>query len=222
MRKMALSITVCLTLFGMLPMAVSAESAQTESTTSNMANTTSTTSAAAIIDTVNPVLPEDAVIEDVEGLRIELIQRTQDPVTQEVQFELVVYSQINSDRVQVTWQVSGVSERLTEEKKNLVVASGGKYVISMRLKPRQLGVTDVLARVEAYAADGVYLATAKKSFGSFASGEVFPATTEFRVIQLLISLRAIALVVAVIISAYWIGTYAYKRIQAWLHRDDLA
>jgi hypothetical protein len=48
-------------------------------------------------------------IEDVEGLRVELNQYTQDPHSKRVKFEMVLLPTVNSDRVRITWEISGTS-----------------------------------------------------------------------------------------------------------------
>lgn len=178
-------------------------------------------SAQSPIDGVSQTEESEPVIQDVEGLRLELVQRIQDPTTMQVRFDLIVYPQITSDRVQVSWEVVGVSEVLSPKVQVLNLVAGNQYAVSLTLKPRQLGLTDIVARVEAFAADGVYLSTARKSFGSYATGEVFPVTTEYRVAQVVNLARTLAFVGVVGIMLYWLARYAYKRIQQWLKRDSV-
>ncbi|MBL8015146.1 MAG: hypothetical protein JNK26_03080 [Candidatus Doudnabacteria bacterium] len=156
------------------------------------------------------------VIQDVDGLRLQLVQRTQDPTSGEVQFDLIVYPKITSDRVQLTWSVNGASELLSAEKQVLNLVAGNYQVISAVVKPRQLGVTDLLARVEGFTAGGVYLATAKKTFGSFATGEVFPLTGEYRFAQIVGGIRTLAIAFIVLILIYWIVSFARQKLRAWL------
>lgn len=178
-------------------------------------------SAQSPIDGVSQTEDSKPIIQDVEGLRLEIIQRTQDPTTMELQFELIVYPQITSDRVQVSWEVVGVSEVISPKTQVLNLKAGNQYVVSMVLRPRQFGLTDVVARVEAYAADGVYLSTARKSFGSYANGEVFPITTEYRIVQVVGIVRQVAFLTLLGIVAYWVGRFGYRKLQEWLKRDSV-
>lgn len=163
-----------------------------------------------------------AVIQDVEGLRLELVQRTQDPGSLEVQFDLFVYAQINSDRVQVTWQVGGSSELKSPETQTLNVQSGRTYTVSATVLPRQLGTTDISATVQAFSASGTYLATAKKTFGTYTSGEVYPVSGEYRLAQIANVLRWGSVLGMVVIAGIWLAGFVKARLNVWLHKDELA
>lgn len=178
-------------------------------------------SAQSPIDGVSQTEDSKPVIQDVEGLRLNLVQRTQDPITGQVQMDLIIYPQVSSDRVQLSWEVAGVSEALSPKVQVISLKAGNQYVVSFLLKPRQLGLTDVVVRVEAFAADGIYLSTARKSYGSYASGEVFPITNEYRLAQVINTARTLALIGIVLIGAFWLGKFAYTKIQIWLKRDSV-
>lgn len=156
------------------------------------------------------------VIKDLDGLRLEIVQRTQDPTTKEVQFDLVIYPKLTSERVQLTWTVTGTSELLTPEKVNLSIVEQNPLVVSAILKPRQLGVTEVLAKVEVFSAGGVFLATAKKTFGTFASGQVYPISNDFRLAEMVGAVRSTAIFLLVLIALYWVSMFVRNKVVAWL------
>jgi len=118
---------------------------------------------------------EQPVIQDVQGLRLQIAQHTQDPYTKEVRLDVVVYSQITSDRVQVVWSVNGVSKLLNPAGGvvTLSVQPNQYYVTSAVILPQGLGNTQIVARVQAFQADGTYISTASKNIGSLGSRDVF-------------------------------------------------
>src|SRR5688500_16466537 len=61
--------------------------------------------------TEEELIQEDAPaeIDDFSGLRAELNQYTQDASSKEVTFEMVLKSNVDSDRVRVTWELEGRS-----------------------------------------------------------------------------------------------------------------
>jgi len=163
---------------------------------------------------------QPAVIQDVEGLRLQIVQHTQDPVTKEVRLDVVVYSQITSDRVQVVWQVNGVSRLLTPDTNSLTVAPDKSYVVSATILPQGFGTTQVLARVQAFQVDGTYISTATKTIGSLATQEVVPITTQYRVAQIVLFIRTFALVVLVLIIAIILTVLGFVQFKKILDRND--
>jgi hypothetical protein len=163
---------------------------------------------------------QPAVIQDVEGLRLQIVQHTQDPQSKEVRLDVVVYSQITSDRVQVVWSVSGVSRLLTSDVMSLSVEPDKSYVVSAFIVPQGFGTTQVLARVQAFQADGTYISTATKTIGSLATQEVVPVTTQYRVAQIVLFIRTFALVVLLLILVVILAIAGFIRFKKILDRND--
>jgi hypothetical protein len=154
---------------------------------------------------------QPAVIQDVEGLRLQIVQHTQDPQSKEV---------ITSDRVQVVWSVSGVSRLLTSDVMSLSVEPDKSYVVSAFIVPQGFGTTQVLARVQAFQADGTYISTATKTIGSLATQEVVPVTTQYRVAQIVLFIRTFALVVLLLILVVILAIAGFIRFNKILDRND--
>ncbi|MCA9378790.1 hypothetical protein KC640_00015 [Candidatus Dojkabacteria bacterium] len=153
------------------------------------------------------------VITDVEALRLQLVQYTQNPENKDVKFDLVISPTFSSDRVQVTWQAIGVSEIISDTVQQISLLAGEDKTVSFVIRPRGLGATDVRARVEAFAADGTYSATASKTIGTFENAEVFPITNEYRIAQLLVLVKNVSLIAVVIIGSYLLIRFVYKKLR---------
>lgn len=165
------------------------------------------------LDAVN----DQVVIKDVEGLRLNLVQQTQDPGTKEVKFDLVIYSQITSDRVKVSWTVTGSSELITDKSENLYITPGNTYTASATIKPRTYGATKLIVVVEAYEIEGTYISTASKELGTFTNGEIYPITDEYKAAQLTYYLKFIAIIIIGILVLAVVVLLLLKRFTKWYH-----
>lgn len=157
-------------------------------------------------------------ITDVEGLQLELVQNTQDPGSKEIQFDLVIKSEITSDRVQIIWEVNGKSEIVNTEQQvcTLSVAKGETYRVSLTIKPRAFGITDISAKVEAFQIDGTRVASASKTIGSYENGEVFPPTEGHDLAKTLYFARILGTVAVGVLGTVAVGYFAYRRFNRWL------
>ncbi len=163
----------------------------------------------------------DPVIKDVAGLRLQLVEHTQDPSSQQVKFELVIYSQIDSDRVQVTWTVKGSGKLNNESKQTIAKIESGKvYRAEALVQPQAQGTIELSAKVEAFAADGIRLSTASQTIGVYPSREIFPITANYRIAQIALVLRAISAVGIILILGFFLAKFAYKLFRKWLDRDE--
>lgn len=163
----------------------------------------------------------EPVIKDVEGLRLQLVQHTQDPVTQQVKFELVVYSQVESDRVQVTWTVSGSGKLVNDPKQTIPkIEKNQVYRVEGIVLPQVQGTIDLLVKVEAFAADGVRLSTARQTVGVFPTKEVYPITSQYRIAQIAIFIRTLSILGIVIIVGFFAIKFGYAKFREWLDHDD--
>jgi len=161
---------------------------------------------------------DQIVIKDVEGLRLNLVQQTQDPGTKEVRFDLVIYSQITSDRVQISWSVTGSSELITDKSESMYLTPGNTYTASATVKPRTFGATKLIVTVEAYEIEGTYISTASKEFGTFTNGEIYPITDEYKAAQLTYYLQFVAIIIIVILFLGVTIIFLLKRFTKWYHK----
>jgi hypothetical protein len=199
-------------------------------------------------------------IEDVEGLRIELNQSTQDPSSKRVKFEMTLHPTVNSDRVRITWEIGGKStvpeveemnayvitesssgqrskskisylKAVSEYGKTYVVygnnsefkvVSGNTYYIEVYVIPTGYGLSELVARAEAFRAEGNLVVSASKLYGSNANGEILPITDDYKkskninlVVQILKALGGTAIALGILF-------FAAKWFIKWLNRDDVA
>lgn len=160
-------------------------------------------------------------IKDVKGLRLQLVQHTQDPQNQHVKFELIAFSQITSDRVQITWNVTGSGRLVSDSKQTLSNIEVNKiYRLDADVLPQIQGTMEVSAKIEAFAADGTYLATARQIVGVYPSKEVYPLTTNYRIGQIVVFLRTADILGIVAIVGFLLLRIAYTQFRKWLTRAE--
>ncbi len=158
-------------------------------------------------------------IRDVEGLRLQLVSHTQNPETKEVKLEIIGVSSTSSDRVQVSWFVDGGLELLSSELVDLTVKAGEPFSATVLMRPRQFGLSNMVASVEIFSAGPRKSATARKQFFANAEGELLPLTTEYRLLQAAGVIRGVSILGIAVISGYWAFSLVRRLIQKWLRRD---
>ncbi len=163
------------------------------------------------------------VIQDVEGLRADFNQETQDPESKQVTFEMILKSGIDADRVKITWTLQGSSKFVndTDATKDITIQSGKTYSIPITILPTGYGVTELRGQAEAFKADGSYLVLVRKNFASNASQEVLPLTAEYNQAKTLSIVKTVV-IVAIIFVILAIGAFlGFKKFAKWLNRNDV-
>jgi len=163
---------------------------------------------------------EAAVVEDVEGLRAVFKEYTQDPDSKIVKYEMTLKSNIDSDRVKVTWTLRGVSSFLdkTQASKNITVVKDKTYSIIIELLPGSKGVTELVGKAEAFTVNGNFVATVRKNFAINSDLEILPLTDDYNSAKRFSTIRNLV-ITAVILIAIGAGLfYAFKKIRFWLSR----
>lgn len=164
-----------------------------------------------------------AVVEDVPGLRAEFVQGTQSPWSKEIKFEMKLKSGIDSDRVKITWTLTGPSNfpdtSLTS--RSAVIEAGKDYSIPIVVKPVNAGVNELIGKVEAYKADGIYVVTVRKNFATNSAGEVLPLTNEYKSAK---TMRLVIIIVGGAVGSIF-GIFAlffgFKKFVKWLNKEDV-
>lgn len=181
---------------------------------------------------------ESKQIINAKGLRIDLKENTQDPETKIVRLDMIIYSDIDSDRVKITWTLKG-NARFVNEKERIQAISIRKnnvYKISVNIIPTGVnnegfGVTEVLGDIEAFFVNTSVVASARKIIFSNINGEVIvlkerngesivEPPDEYLNAKNLINIRNIltAIIVIFVISAT--GFFGYKAFIKYLNTDD--
>lgn len=169
--------------------------------------------------------PEDLDTEvrilDVDGLRLSLSQKVQNPGNKNIVFELKIYSEITSDRVQIRWDVDGVSRVMSgEEYEQIAVSSGDVIERQLVVRPTQYGVTRVRAIVEAFEIDGTRVATASQAFFTGSNGGLLTASNEQRIANTLYFVQQGAIILLIILLLIGGGVLGYQLFRKWLHSDN--
>jgi hypothetical protein len=161
-------------------------------------------------------------IVDVEGLRAEFKQYTQNPDSKVVRFEMTLKSNIDSDRLKITWELKGVSSFVDETKKIVygAVKKGESYVVPIEIIPRSYGVTELYGKVEAFKAENSYLVTVRKNFASNENAEVLPITDEFNSAKNLSLVKNIGFAIVGFTILVIFGLFGFKKFKNWLNKDE--
>jgi len=162
-----------------------------------------------------------AEITDVQALRAEFKQYTQDPSSKIAKFEMILKSNIDSDRIRVTWTIKGVSNAVNEAQLNLTlgVKKGGVYTLPVEVVPITTGVTEIYGKAQAFGADANVVATVRKNFASNSNGEILPLTEDFNSKKNMNLIINILKIVFVVLLLSMIGLFALKKAKVWYKKD---
>lgn len=177
------------------------------------------------------LVDEQAIIVDFEGLRLDLEQRDQNPGNKYVRFDLTINSLIESDRIQLTWIVTGSStpvewngetfdfEDPPQFTEVLNLSNGEQASRSITVLPIYRGAAKVTALVEAYEIDGTRVATATQTIASDDDGRLVGAPASQNITNILYYAR-LGLIVILSIVVLLIGAFVgYKTFRKWLNSD---
>lgn len=184
--------------------------AQSRSTTSSASSSASSSAEA-----------DQPVIRDVEGLRIKLVQQVQDPGSKDIRYDMVIFSQFTSDRVQVTWDVQGGAEIIspTDKKALLTVKDNGIQTTSAVIRPRvEKSTVQLQVRVEAFEAQGTYVATAAKSFGILEGLVIAPTPSQYQIATAIYIGRTVTIAVLVMVLLAAAAYFGSLRFREWLNK----
>lgn len=160
------------------------------------------------------------VIKDSSGFQLAIAPSFQNPDTKEVVYKLVIYSKIRTDRLFVSWKVTGSSELSSESKLSgsitLSVVPEQTYIVPVVLKPRTQGLSNLFFTVEAFEANGTYVATASQNIFSDRSGSIVPAASQVTILQIVLLIRGIAENVLKLVALIFAVLLAYRLFRYWL------
>lgn len=179
----------------------------------------------------NPVIAQDEnvqdqapVINDVEGLRAEFKQYTQDPESKEVKFELVLKSNLDSDRVRVTWSLmtldgkGSVFKDPSQSIKFINIQKGQNYTIPITIIPTGKGEVQLLGKVESFKAGATFTVTASKVYASNTIQEILPLTNDYVSARRNVLLKNIAIFVGLFALTIFIFIRGTKQFKIWLNK----
>lgn len=172
---------------------------------------------------------EDAVKDEITEMQVELSSETQDPVSKNVKFNLTLNSNIDSDRVKITWTSTGPNN-YTAGQNYLVngfdasgeirIKKGQTYSVPINITIYGFGVNELIGKVEIVLPEGTKVLTVRTNFGSNAEGEVLPLTEEYTQAKNLNNIKNIVTWIIGIILTLIIGFFALKKFLKWLDQGD--
>jgi len=166
-------------------------------------------------------IDQPAVVKDVEGLRAEFKQLTQDPDSKNATFQMILKSSIDSDRVKIEWTITGASKLVNESDKrtNLTIKKGQTYTIPITIIPQGEGVTEVFGTAEAVNVDSSYLVTVRKNFATNKNAEILPITSDYTNAKNLSVVKNIILLVVVVATILGVILLILRRITKYLKTE---
>jgi len=166
-------------------------------------------------------IDQPAVVKDVEGLRAEFKQLTQDPDSKNATFQMILKSSIDSDRVKIEWTITGASKLVNDNDKrtNLTIKKGQTYTIPITIIPQGEGVTEVFGTAEAVNVDSSYLVTVRKNFATNKSAEILPITSDYTNAKNLSVVKNIILLVVVVATILGVILLILRRITKYLKTE---
>lgn len=168
-------------------------------------------------------------IQDVEGLRASFKEYTQSPATRKVKYEMILKSNIDSDRVRITWTTiganifepqSGYTVEGTTARGNISIRKGQTYTIPIEVTVTGEAINELFGKAEAFLAESTFIATVRKNYASNAEGEVLPLTAEYnqaKTQNTILNVIVIILVVVIILLSLF---FALKLFLKWLDKDE--
>jgi uncharacterized protein YneF (UPF0154 family) len=164
-----------------------------------------------------------AQVVNAKGLRATFSHETQDPSSKEIKFIMTLESDIDSDRVKVTWDVAGNSALVdrSKEEDDIVIESGAIYTIPVTIRPVGQGVTELFGKVEAFEPDGTQIVTVRKNFATNAAGEMLPISDEYSQAKVLNTVFNIAKIIVIFVLAVVFGFIGFKFFVKWLKKDEV-
>jgi hypothetical protein len=164
---------------------------------------------------------QEPEIVDSSALRAEFKQYTQDPKSRVVRFEMILRSSIRSDRVTITWRVSGTS-RLVDgfgTRVDLAVEPGKTYTIPIEVIPTGFGLSEVYGKAEAFQVDGSSIATVRKTYFVNESAEVLPITEEYSSRKTLALVTDVLTIVGIVLGLLIGGFIGFRIFVKWFKKD---
>jgi hypothetical protein len=170
-----------------------------------------------------------AEVQDVESLRASFNEYTQNPANKRVKFEMVLKSNIDSDRVRITWTTQGPS--IFEDQSgytidgntargNIAIRKGQTYTIPIEVTVAGEGINELFGKAEAFQAESTFVATVRKNYASNESGEVLPLTDAYNQAKTQNTILNIIVVVIAVVAILVAIYFALRQFLKWLDKDE--
>ena len=163
-------------------------------------------------------------ITDVEGLRAEFKQYIQSAENREIKFEMILKSNLDSDRVKITWSLTTLSGNgaifvnPAQTIKYITIKKGETYTFPITILPTGKGVVELLGKAQSFKAGESFTVTAKKEFATNIQQEILPITSEFRSQKLLVMLKNFLIFVVLVVAGIYLLLKGSKWFKRWLNK----
>jgi hypothetical protein len=166
---------------------------------------------------------KEVEITDVQSLKADFKQYTQDPDSKIVKFEMILTSQINSDRLRITWTVSGISKPVDDNQLTTVldIKAGQTYTIPIEVTPTGYGVSEVYGKAQAFGADSNVIATVRKNYASNEMGEILPITDDYKNKKLFNLVFSIIKLILILVFVFIGIFFGFKKFTKWYNANDV-
>lgn len=164
------------------------------------------------------------VIVDVEGLQAEFVQYTQDPASKDATFEMVLHSNLDSDRVRISWTLTTLegSGAVFKDKSQvttfLTIQKGQTYNIPITITPTGKGEIELLGKAESFKAGEAFTVTVKKVFETNSAGEILPLTQEYKSQRTLNLLKNVVIFMVSFLIILFLLFKGFKWFKKWLKK----
>jgi hypothetical protein len=167
------------------------------------------------------VAPE---INDVEGLRADFKQHTQNPENREITFEMILDSNLDSDRVKITWELrtlkgsGAVFLDPNDAVEYITIQKGRSYTLPITIVTTTEGVIELTGKAESFRAEATFLVSVRKTFGTNKAGEVKPVTQEYLQARTVMNVKNVILGILIVIAIMMTGIFGFKKFVKWLNK----
>jgi hypothetical protein len=167
------------------------------------------------------VAPE---INDVEGLRADFKQHTQNPENREITFEMILDSNLDSDRVKITWELrtlkgsGAVFLDSNDAVEYITIQKGRSYTLPITIVTTTEGVIELTGKAESFRAEATFLVSVRKTFGTNKAGEVKPVTQEYLQARTVMNVKNVILGILIVIAIMMTGIFGFKKFVKWLNK----
>lgn len=170
------------------------------------------------------VIDQAPVINDVPSLRAEFKQYTQDPTSKEAKFEIVLKSNLDSDRVQISWTLTTLSgsgavfKDKALAKSFINIKKGQNYNKSIVIIPSGKGEIELLGKIESFKAGETFVVTVKKIFATNIQGEILPLTQDYIADRRGVLIRNIIIFIVAVIAFVYLLKKGIVLFKKWLKK----
>ena len=165
---------------------------------------------------------QEVVYQPAKDLELELIQKVQNPGDQTIKFEVEIKPKFDSDRVNLTWLVTGPTALSDGElEKSLILKNGENQTHSLTILPKQYGVVRVRVLVEAFTIEGARTSIASQAIITDEEGKLLIVSNDQKVANVFYTIRNVSAILLGIFFIVLLILAVVKITQRWWDNDKV-